>query len=76
MTMTHIYSQEASRPLMHQIGGIQTLVMAVDHGVACEPTLAPLGHGPVTPGEHEIKQIAVDKRAFVGVQESSGEVPE
>lgn len=74
--MTHIYSQEESHPLMHQIGGIQTLVMAVDLGVACEPTLVPLGHGPVTPGEHEIKQLPMDKRAFVGVQESSGEVSE
>lgn len=68
MTTTHLSSQEESHPLMHQIGGLQTLVMAVALGVAGEPTLAPLGHGPVTPGEHEIKHLPMDKRAFVGIQ--------
>lgn len=59
---------------MHQLVDVQTLVMAVDPEVVCELTPTPLSHGPRTPGEHQIKQLPMDKRAFLEVQEFSREV--
>ena len=67
--------QEEFCPLWPQVIDSQTLVPAVVPTVACEPIPAPPGHIPLPPGEHWLGQSLMDKKAFVEVQFSTGEVP-
>lgn len=48
----------------------------MDPAVSCELAPAPLNHSPGDFGEHYLRQSLTDKRAFVEVKLSSGEVPE
>ena len=64
-----------SRPLVHWVIDIQTSIVAVDPAMECELTPPPLGCGLGAPGEHCLRQLPMDKRASVEVQESSREVP-
>lgn len=67
-------AQEEPCPPMHQVIGIQTLVLAVGPAVACELAPAPLSHSLGNPGEHCFRQSSIDERTSVEVQVSSGEV--
>lgn len=48
----------------------------MDPAVSCELAPAPLNHSPGDFGEHYLRQSLTDKRTFVEVKLSSGEVPE
>ena len=47
----------------------------MDPAVSCELAPARLNHSPGDFGEHYLRQSLTDKRAFVEVKLSSGEVP-
>ena len=65
---------EESRPLTRLVIGRQASVLAVGPAVAHEPALDPLRYGTGAPGKHCL-QPPTDKKAFVEVWVSSGEVP-
>lgn len=64
-----------SHPPMCIVIGTQTSALALDPEAACEPAPAPLSHSLEATGECQFKQLRIDKRVFVEVQQSSREFP-
>lgn len=50
---------------MRWVIGKQTLVPAMDSAMASKPAPAPLDCVPRTPGEHCLRRLPTDERAFV-----------
>lgn len=68
------FSFGSTTSAIHQ-GTQKEILSRLDLDVACEMDPAPLGHSLRNPREHWFRHSPMDKRAFMKVKESSGEVP-